>query len=207
MHAQEWCWVEKLFGCFFLFFSLSSLFSWLGFWVFTHEKTKHRKCAVSQRTSPLAFAVLTWLWVQNSVSLHMVLWFWWLRSVLLCRKATLLWLRVLHHWPCWRNTQLLRHGSRNCDCVWLMSNLMTLHYGAYDAICTSPLGHPLMFFFSQPFFPLQPRSELLSAFQSTNLSSIVSYYHMPNTNLLSLSLSLPPSQVTSVNIFHSLSLL
>uniref|UniRef100_A0A8C4ED62 RAP1 GTPase activating protein b n=1 Tax=Dicentrarchus labrax TaxID=13489 RepID=A0A8C4ED62_DICLA len=48
---------RKLLGC---FFSPSPV-SWLGFWVFTHEKTKHRKFAVSQRTSSVAFDFLTWL--------------------------------------------------------------------------------------------------------------------------------------------------
>lgn len=48
------------------FFSPSPV-SWLGFWVFTHEKAKHRKFAVSQRTSPVAFDFLTWLRLLNSV--------------------------------------------------------------------------------------------------------------------------------------------
>lgn len=69
-----------------LFFA--SPVSWLGLWVFTHEKTKHREFSVSQRTSPVAFDFLTWLGLMNSVCFHVMVWFLRLGSVLLCTEGT-----------------------------------------------------------------------------------------------------------------------
>ncbi len=55
---------------------LPSPVSWLGFWVFTHEKTKHREFAVSQRTGPVAFDFLTWLRQLNLWCFQVLVWFW-----------------------------------------------------------------------------------------------------------------------------------